>query len=146
MSNGNELYSSQPVKTYFLTLKKLFCFYNSLIAIQLTCKSISNPKQPSCKKVCGPQECCCEKRCEIQSGGQEMAVMIGLNAKILIMTIQVNLVRNHSETWRRRHKFTWIVVIKILVITLPSQPFLASTSDFTSLRATHFFYIWAGLD
>jgi len=28
--------------------------------------------------VCGPQECCCEKRCEIQSGGQEMAVMVGL--------------------------------------------------------------------
>jgi len=26
--------------------------------------------------VCGPQECCCEKRCEIQSGGQEMAVMV----------------------------------------------------------------------
>jgi len=23
------------------------------------------------------QECCCEKRCEIQSGGQEMAVMVG---------------------------------------------------------------------
>jgi len=37
----------------------------------------SNPKQPSCKKGCGPQECCCEKRCEIQSGGQEMAVMVG---------------------------------------------------------------------
>jgi len=26
--------------------------------------------------VCGPQECCCEKRCEIQSGGQEMAMMV----------------------------------------------------------------------
>ena len=37
----------------------------------------TNPKQPSCKKVCSPQECCCEKRCEIQSGGQEMAVMVG---------------------------------------------------------------------
>jgi len=34
-------------------------------------------KQPSCKKMCGPQEFCCEKRCEIQSGGQEMAVMVG---------------------------------------------------------------------
>jgi len=29
--------------------------------------------------VSGPQECCCEKRCEIQSGGQEMAVMVGKN-------------------------------------------------------------------
>ena len=37
----------------------------------------SNPKQPSCKKSVQPQECCCEKRCEIQSGGQEMAVMVG---------------------------------------------------------------------
>jgi len=37
----------------------------------------SNPKQPSCKIVCSPQECCFEKRCKIQSGGQEMAVMVG---------------------------------------------------------------------
>ena len=37
----------------------------------------SNPKQPSCKKVCGPQKGYGEKRCEIQSGGQEMAVMVG---------------------------------------------------------------------
>jgi len=33
--------------------------------------------RPAVKKVCGPQECCCEKRCEIQSGSQEMAVMVG---------------------------------------------------------------------
>jgi len=32
---------------------------------------------PAVKKVCGSHECCCEKRCEIQSGGQEMAVMAG---------------------------------------------------------------------
>ena len=32
-----------------------------------------------------------EKRCEIQSGGQEMAVIVGrLMEKILIMTIQVD--------------------------------------------------------
>jgi len=36
-----------------------------------TDKETSNPKQPSCKKGCGPP------RCEIQSGGQEMAMMIG---------------------------------------------------------------------
>ena len=36
-----------------------------------------NQLQPSCKKVCGPQECCCEKRFEIQSGSQEMGVMVG---------------------------------------------------------------------
>ena len=38
---------------------------------------ISKPKQPSCKKECGPQKGQDEKRCEIQSGGQEMAVMVG---------------------------------------------------------------------
>jgi len=32
---------------------------------------------PAVKKVCGPQKYCCKKRCEIQSGGQEMAVMVG---------------------------------------------------------------------
>jgi len=30
----------------------------------------------------------------------------GLMAKILITTIQVNLVPNPSETWRKEHKFT----------------------------------------
>jgi len=47
-----------------------------------------------------------------------------LIAKILIMTIHVNLVLNPSETWRKQHKFTWIVVIKTFAINLPSQPFL----------------------
>jgi len=36
---------------------------------------------PAVKKVCGPQECCCAKRYEIQSGGQEMAVMVDLRQK-----------------------------------------------------------------
>jgi len=47
-----------------------------------------------------------------------------LIAKNLITTIQVNSVLILSETWRRQHKFTWIVVIKIFAINLPSQPFL----------------------
>ena len=41
-----------------------------------------------------------------------------LIAKILIMTIQVNLVLNPSEMWRRQHKFAWIVVIKIFAIII----------------------------
>jgi len=46
--------------------------------MQLKKEVKSNPKQPSCKKsVHSPKECCCEKRCEIQSGSQEMAVMVG---------------------------------------------------------------------
>jgi len=32
---------------------------------------------PALKKVYGNQECRREKRCEIQSGSQEMAVMVG---------------------------------------------------------------------
>jgi len=71
-----------------------------------------------------------------------------LIAKILITTIQMNLVPNRSETWRGN------TVIKILAISLPSQPSLAATLDFTSfftmafLGATHFYYSWAvfGLD
>ena len=52
--------------------------------------------------MCGPQEGHCEKRCGIQGGGQEMAVMARrLIVKILIMTIQVDLMPNPSETWKR---------------------------------------------
>jgi len=47
----------------------------------------SNLKQPSCKKVCCPEEGHSEgkKRCEIQDGGQEMAVLVG------VTKTQVNL-------------------------------------------------------
>jgi len=49
---------------------------------------LSNQKSPAVKKCVS----CCEKRCEVQGGNQEMAVMHGrLTAKILIITIQVNL-------------------------------------------------------
>jgi len=46
--------------------------------VKISCAILaSNPNPPAVKKVYGPQECCCEKICEIQSGGQEMAVMVG---------------------------------------------------------------------
>jgi len=32
---------------------------------------------PAVKEMCSPEEGHCEKRCKIQSGGQEMAVMVG---------------------------------------------------------------------
>jgi len=44
--------------------------------MQLQKEVTSNPNSPAVKKVCSPQECC-EKRCETQSGGQEMAVIVG---------------------------------------------------------------------
>jgi len=68
--------------------------------LQLQKEVKSNPKQPSCKKSVQPQKDHCEKRSEIQHGSQDGRLM----AKFLIMTIQVNLVPNPSEMWRRQHK------------------------------------------
>ena len=45
-------------------------------------------------------------------------------AKFLLTTIQVNLVSIPSESWRKQHKFAWIVFIKNFAIILPSQPLL----------------------
>jgi len=72
-----------------------------------------------------------------------------LKAKILITTIQVNLMPNRSETWKRQHKFTWIIVIKIFTFSLPSQPFLGLHFGFhiffhnSSLGGHTLFYNWA---
>jgi len=52
-----------------------------------------------------PQKGHCEKRCEIQGGGQKIGCDGRLMAKFLITTIQMNLVPNPSEMWRRQHKF-----------------------------------------
>ena len=95
-----------------------------LHSMQIQKEVKSNIKQPSCKKsVQPPRMLLCKKmwnpkwRPRNDCDGR-------LNAKILIMIIQVNLVLNHSEMWRRQHRFTWIVVIKIFVFSLPSQPLL----------------------
>jgi len=57
---------STQLSMYLEKNNLLYCAYRS-----------GKSKQPSCKKGCSLQECCCEKRCEIQSGGQEMAVIVG---------------------------------------------------------------------
>jgi len=59
-----------------------------------------------------------------------------LMVKILITTIQVNLVPNPCETLRRQHIFIWIVIIKIFAISLH---FLAAALDFTSFFTMAFF-------
>ena len=75
-----------------------------------------------------------------------------LKANILIMTVQWICVPNCTETWRRQHKFTWIVNIKIFAFSLPSQPFLGRHFIFhiffttAFLMAAPFFYSWAVLD
>jgi len=61
----------------------------------ITKKVKSNSKQPSCKKSVRPQKGHSEKRCEILGGGQN-GCDGRLMAKILITTIQVNLVPNPS--------------------------------------------------
>ena len=69
---------------------------------------------------------------------QELAVMVGWWQKFyLIITIQVNLVPIPSETWRRLHKFTWTVAIKIL--NLPSQPILSRHLQFHNFSPCPFF-------
>jgi len=70
-------------------------------------------------------------------------------AKFLITTIQVNLVPNPSEIWRRQHR---IVVTKNFAISLPSQPFLGRQLGFHTfftmafLEPHPFFYNWAVFD
>jgi len=61
----------------------------------------SNPKQASCKK----------KLCSPATGKKYMKSKVAANdgrvmAKNLIMTIQVNLIPNPSEMWRRQYNFT----------------------------------------
>jgi len=71
-----------------------------LCSIQLQ-KVKSNP---AVKKVCGPQEGQCKK--DVKSKVVAKNGCDGrLIAKILITRIKINLVPNHSEMWRRQHKF-----------------------------------------
>ena len=88
-------------------------------------------KQPSCKKKCGPQEGHCET--DVKS---KMVAKNGCDSRqiaiILIMTIQVNLVLNHSETYTDSPELS---LLKIL----PSQLFLAATLYFISFFTIAFF-------
>ena len=60
--------------------------------------------------------------------------------KVLMMTIQVNLVPNLSEMWRKQ--LTRIVVIKVFAIAYYHSHFLAATLDFTSFsqQGLHTFF------
>jgi len=104
-----------------------------LYSIKIQKQVESNPKQPSCKKGCGSLECCCE-----QSDDR-------LRVKFLITTIQVNLVPNPSETWRRQHKRIVIIKLLPLVYTITAicwLPLCISHLFFTTafLGAALFFY------
>jgi len=89
---------------------------NNILATQYAIQKEvkSNPKQPSCKERVRPLQGHNEKRCEIQGRGQEME----------LMSTNDNSGEFGTKSWRKQHKFTLIVVIKIFAISLPPQPFL----------------------
>jgi len=103
--------------------------------------------------VCGPQEGHCEK--DVKS---RVAAKNGcdgrLIAKILIATIQVNLVPNRSEIWRGNTNSAELVLLKFLLLAYHHShswpPLWISHLFFTMafLGAAHFFCSWAvfGLD
>jgi len=126
----------------------------NVLATQYVIKKWSEikSKTPSCRKRCvAPKRPLWKKmwnpRWRLRNGCHGR-----LMAKFLITTIQVNLVPIPSETWRRQHKFTWIVIIKIFTISLPSQPFLGCHLVFHIFFSQWpfwgctFFYSWAVLD
>ena len=99
--------------------------------------------------MCGLEQGYCEKSCEIQGGGQEWLWWYANSKNFNNDNSAESVLPLHVSLWFGT-KFTWIVVIKIYAISLPSQPFLAVTLDFTSfftitfLGAAPFFYSWGG--
>jgi len=77
-----------------------------------------------------------------------------LIAKILITTIQVNLVPKHSETWRGNTNSTEFLLLKFLLLAYHHSHFWLPPwishlfSQLPFLGAAHFFYSWDvfGLD
>jgi len=57
----------------------------------------SNPKCQNCKRSVRSHNNG-ERRCKIQDGGQEITVMVE-------KSIQLYLMLNHSEAWKKQHKF-----------------------------------------
>ena len=61
-------------------------------------------------------------------------------AKRLITTIQMNLMLNPSEMWRRQHKSSGILVVFNFALSLTSQPFLAWILHLWPYCGSHTFY------
>ena len=73
------------------------------------------------QKVYSRQEFCCEKKWNPNYCSNQDLCDGRLKA---ITPIQVNLVLNCREMWKRQHKIAWIVIIKAFAFSLPSQWFL----------------------
>jgi len=111
----------------------------------------SNPKHPSCKKKCVAPKMPLWKMMWNPRWRPRNACDARVMIKLLITIIQVNLVSNPSEMWKRQHRFTWIVIIKNFAINVPSQLFFGRHLEFhiffskCFFWAAHFFYNWAVL-
>ena len=116
--------------------KHVICKLHSM---QLQKEVKSNPKQSSCKKISvRPTKMLLWKKMWNPKWRPRNGCDNRLKAKILIMTIQVNLMLNRSETRRRGHKFNWIVDIKNFAFSPPSQPFLGRHFGFPIFFITAF--------
>jgi len=107
---------------------------------------------PAVTKVCSPQESCCEKRYEIQSGGQEMAMMVGLPKGkkrqfrlicVAFSTIHYDLAPNSPELSLLKklslaYHHSHFLVTTFLPLAYHQSHFLAATLDFTSFFTTAF--------
>jgi len=83
--------------------------------------------------VCSLQEYYCEKRCEIQSGGQEMAVMAGYKGKIFNNDTSGEFVLPSSHFNMIQHtNSSELSLLKFLPLAYHHSHFLATTLDFTS--------------
>jgi len=122
---NNELHVRNAIKT--------------LHTMQLQKEVKSNPKHPSCKKKFAAPRMLLWKKMRNSKWWPINGCDGRLKAKISIATIQVNLVLNCSEMWRRQHKFTLLPLVyhhsHLLAITLDFTSFFTTAS----LGAAHFF-------
>jgi len=92
------------------------CNILAIHSVQLQKEVKSNPKQPSCKKSVWAFV---KKRCEIQDGSLDGMLM----AKNIIMTIQLNLVPNPSESKKKIHlNLSLLKFLPLTYITAISWP------------------------
>jgi len=70
----SKLFTLLPIKNNTNNNKHVIC---QLYNMKLQKEAKSNPKLPNCKKSVQPPRMLLWKKTEIQSGSQEMAVMVG---------------------------------------------------------------------
>ena len=132
----------------------LFCLLSFTVILYV--HLISSKNNPVVKKCVAPKKAIVKKLKSIQGGGQKMLCWYTcrLKAKILIMTIQVNLCCLLHILLRFGTKFVLFLLLKFIQLSYHHSHFLSATLYFTSfitmafLGAAQLFYSWAvfGLD